>query len=197
MCRSKQDRLARRRERVYEKGMTWMRRFKYTFAAFIIIMLLWEAYQYNEKISKVDPLHPTQQHFYFIHTNAHMTVAPPMRNDGPDVQQTNFVVENNTPGNASFTCLVTLKNKGKVKAVNVQVNVRPYRGAKIGSDDVGRTSSKPLDDGSPLAQLGQWVSFPDLASGASDTESAVFTKQTGVNFGNNPTPDIIFEPEKK
>ncbi len=177
--------------------MSWKKRFFYSFWAFIVIMLGWQAYQYNAKISKADPLHPTQEHFFFIHTNAHLVVIPPVAKDGPDVQQTRFTIEDNTPGASSFTCHVTLKNVGKAKAVNVQVNVRPYRGAPTGDVDVGRSSAAPVNDSDPIAQFGQWVSFPDLDPGQSDTETAVFTKQTGANFGRNTPADIIFEAEKK
>lgn len=177
--------------------MSWTRRFIYAFWAFVIIMLLWQAYVYNRNISRVDPLHPTQRQFFFYHTNAHAKVSPPEERTGPDVQQVAFTVEDNVPGPSNFTCHVTLRNKGHAKAVNVQVQVQPYRGTTVGDEDVGPASIKPINDQSALAQFGQWVSFPDLAPGETSTQSAVFFKQNGAHPGRNASPQIIFQPEKK
>ncbi len=159
-------------------------------------MLLWQFYQYNQKVSTPDPLHPTQQHFFFYPPKVGAKAAP-MDHNGPFVEQTAFNVLNNSPTPATFTCRVTLKNVGHAKAVNVQVRVRPYRGQPIGDVDMGRTALKPVDDGSPISPYGQWIDFPDLPPGESSTQSATFVKQAGGNFGANPSPEISYSAEKK
>lgn len=160
-------------------------------------MLVWQAYQYNQKISAPDVQHPTDGHYFFYQPNPHAAAAAPVVTDGPDVEQTAFSVADNTPTTSNFTCSVTLKNKGKAKAVNVQVRVRPYRGQPVGDTDMGRTAITPISDDSAMGQFGQWVDFPDLAPGESSTQSVMFVKQVGGNYGNNPSPEVMFSPEKK
>jgi hypothetical protein len=175
--------------------MSWTRRFIWAFWIFVITMLFWEAYQYNQSISTPDPLHPTQEHFFFYQPTKGAAAAPVV-SDGPHVVQSAFSVTEDTTG-PNFTCRVTLKNTGKAKAVNVQVRVRPYRGQPFGNTDMGSVSPLPVSDDSAIAQFGQWVEFPDLAPGESSTQTVTFMKQIGGNYGNNPTPEILFAPEKK
>ena len=80
----------------------------------------------------------------------------------------------------------------------MEVSVRPYRGAFASDvDDGSRNDTRAINDNSPLAQVSQWVEFPDLDPGESKTESAVFLKQGSSNYGTNSKPEIIYEPEKK
>jgi hypothetical protein len=175
--------------------MSWTRRFIWVFWIFVITMLLWQFYLYNNKLSQPDA-QPKQEHYFFYQHVA--TAAAPVEHEGPFVEQTDFSVEDNTPTSASFTCHVTLKNIGKGKATNVEVSVRPYRGAFVSDvDDGSRNDNKAIDDNSPLAQVSQWVEFPDLDPGESKTESVVFLKQGSSNYGTNPKPEVIYEPEKK
>jgi hypothetical protein len=178
--------------------MSWTRRFIWAFWIFVIAMLLWQFYQYNQKISTPDPQHPTQEHFFFYQPKRGGDAAnAPVVTDGPNVVQAAFQIHDNTPTTSNFTCDVTLKNTGKTKAINVQVRVRPYRGQAAGDLDNGRANITPISDDSPLSQFGQWVDFPDLAPGESNTQSVTFVKQLDGNYGYNPTPEILFEPEKK
>jgi hypothetical protein len=162
-------------------------------------MLLWQFYLYNHKLSTPDPAHPQQEHFFFYQPklNAGVAAAAPVVTDGPNVVQTGFTVQDNTPTSQNFTCKVTLKNVGKAKAVGVQVHVRPYRGQPVGDVDMGRTVLTPVSDDSAIAQFGQWLEFPDLTPGESSTQTVVFVKQVGGNYGTNPSPEIFFEVEKK
>jgi hypothetical protein len=178
--------------------MSWTRRLIWVFWIFVISMLLWQAYQYNQRLSAPDPQHPTDAHYFFYQPNPHANAAAaPAVADGPDVEQTAFSVEDNTPTSSNFTCSVTLKNKGKAKAINVQVRVRPYRGQPVGDLDTGRADLRPVDENSALSQFGQWVEFPDLAPGESSTQTVMFVKQVDGNYGNNPSPEVMFSPEKK
>jgi hypothetical protein len=191
--------------------MSRTRKLIIAFWIFIVIMLLWQFYSYNQGLKQKAIDHPQQEHFYFFQTNA---VAPSAaaqpETNGPDVEQTAYSVEENTPTSVSFTVHVTLKNLGNAKAVGVQVRVRPYRGMRLGDEDVGNSTLRILDENDPLSQFGQWVSFPDLAPGESSTQSVIFLNQgtatpvvpgisaTGVP-GQAPEklkPEIIFSTEK-
>jgi hypothetical protein len=182
--------------------MSWTQRLIWAFWIFVVIMLLWQFYDYNKKISTPDPAHPTQDHYFFYMPKpggAQAAAGGPAEHDGPFVEQTGFTIEDNTPTSVSFTCHVTLKNTGKAKATGVQVEVRPYRGTLISDGDDGgaRNSTATLPDTDPLAQISQWVTFPDLDPGESSTQSAVFMKQGSHEYGSNPKAEVVFEPEKK
>jgi hypothetical protein len=178
--------------------MSTTRKLIVAFWIFIICMLLWQFYTYDKAQTDAATAHPQQTQFFFIHTNAASVVSAPAQKEGPDVQQVAYRVEENTPSTGSFTCDVTLKNLGKTKAVNVQSEVRPFRGTRTDNDDVGRNEATItlLDDSDPRAQLSTWVNFPDLAPGESSTQTTVFLQRTDLAPGPNPKPQIIFEPEK-
>jgi hypothetical protein len=170
----------------------------WAFWTFIVVMLLWQFYLYNQKLSAPDPAHPDRAHFFFyMPSKAAGTKGVPGAHDGPYVEQTAFSVSDNTPTSGSFTCHVTLKNTGKAKAIDVEVRVRPFRGTSLNDVEDDKGETPPMDDNSPMAQFGQYVAFPDLAPGESSTQDAVFIKQPGGNYGKNPSPEIIYAPEKK
>jgi len=195
MRRAKQDRLAPARRAGYNVGMSWTRRFIWSFWIFIFVMLCWQLYSCNDKIATA-AAQPKQEHFFFYQPTKETLAA--VAHEAAFVEQSGFTVEDNVPNDSSFTCHVTLKNSGKTKAINVQVCVRPYRGGISGTDDSGPNVSAPIADDNPLAQINQWVSFPDIDAGASRTESVVFMKEHGVaNYGDNPRAEIVFQPEKK
>ncbi len=167
------------------------------FWVFIGGMLLWQFHNYNQGIE--EDAAKQQDHFYFYNTNtANTPQAPPKVVDGPDVQQVAYHVDMNQPGPGSFTCHVTLKNLGTVKAVDLQVLVRPYYGSSRGDPDNPniKVPSGPIPDSDPLAQLGQSVSFPDLAPGESNTQSVTFIRQGSINPGVNANPQISFLADK-
>jgi hypothetical protein len=168
------------------------------FWVFIVGMLVWQFYSYNQGLTKQEEEHPTQQHFFFYQTNAASLPVAPAKHADAYVEQTGFTVENDTPGRGSFTCHVTLKNNGEAKATGVQVKVRPYRGIEIGDADAGPNTQnvQKLDDNDPLSQMNQWVSFPDLAPGESSTQSAVFLATGNWPPGDNPKPEIVFDTAK-
>jgi hypothetical protein len=110
--------------------------------------------------------------------------------------QTSFVVQPDTPATGSFTCLVTLKNIGNVKATSIQVCVRPFRGVSTIDIDVGGNRGGTLDDNNPISMISDWLSFPDLDPGESRTLSDVFLTRPDIHPGVNPRPQIIFEAAK-
>jgi hypothetical protein len=190
--------------------MSRTRKLIIAFWIFIVIMLLWQFYTYNQGLTQAAIDHPQQEHFWFTNSVAAPAAPTQPHANGPDVEQTGYSVEENTPTSVSFTVHVTLKNVGNAKAVGVQVRVRPYRGMRLGDEDVGNSPLRILPEDDPLSQFGQWVSFPDLAPGESSTQSVIFLNQDnatpvvlGVSTTGIPgqpqeklTPEIIFEPEK-
>jgi hypothetical protein len=178
--------------------MTPIRKLIVAFWIFIVIMLLWQFYTYDQGLKEAEIDHPQQEHFYFFHTNA-ASVAPSQAHiEGPDVEQTLYTVEENAPSLGSFTCHVTLKNIGNAKAVGIQVAVRPYRGTRTDDEDVGPNTQQTtiLNDNDYRAQLTEWVTFPDLAPGESSAQSVIFLSRTDVKPGPNPKPEILFQAEK-
>ena len=165
------------------------------FWIFIVVMLVWEFYSYNQGLTQAAVDHPKQEHFYFFHTNAPAAAAPQIK-DGPDIVQTAFSVHTDEPATGSITCYVTLQNVGTKAATNVQVCVRPYRGVSTVDIDVGGGRGGVLSDDDPISLRSDWLAFPDLAPGQSITQTDVFLAQPGLRTGSNPKPQIIFEKAK-
>ena len=176
--------------------MTRTRKLIIAFWILIIVMLLWQFYDYNRSMTQDAIDHPKQGHFFFYPPSDKVATSAPVHADGADVQQTNFTVENDAPSTGSFTCHVTVKNMGKTKAVGIQVKVRPYRGVSNYDQDVGHQKSTVLTDNDPLSQLGEYVSFPDLAPGESSTQTISFISRDDFKPGSNPNPEIIFQTAK-
>jgi len=159
-------------------------------------MLLWQFYSYDQGVKQAAIIHPQQEHFYFFPSNAAPVAPAQAHRGGADVQQTQYSVENDTPGKGSMTCHVTLKNVGNAKAVGIQIFVRPFRGASNFDEDVGQSDTTPVSDDEPLGKFGQWLTLPDLAPGESSTQSVVFMSRRFVIQGTNPNPEILFQTEK-
>jgi hypothetical protein len=177
--------------------MTPIRKLIIAFWVFIICMLLWQFYDYDRGVKEAAIVHPQEEHFWFTNTVATAPTAPAQAHAaGADVEQTGFSVEDNAPSTGSFTCHVTLKNKGNAKAVGIQVSVRPYRGITRGDEDAGHSAMSTLSDNDPISQFGQWISFPDLAPGESSTQNVVFVSRNDVRPGTNSNPEIQFQTEK-
>ena len=181
------------------------------FWIFVLIMLIWQFYSYNQGVTQNAIDHPQQQHFWFTNSvGAPAAPVAPVVQNGADVEQTGYTIEENAPANGNFTVHVTLKNTGNAKATGVQVHVRPFRGMRLGDEDAGNSVLRTLSDDDPLSQYGQWVDFPDLAPGESSTQSVSFLNQsnaTPVIPGQTPTgvpgqkplklkPEIVFSSEK-
>jgi hypothetical protein len=180
------------------------------FWVIVIGLLLWQFYSYDKGLDQDAIDHPQQTHFFFFKSNSPPVAPIPVQKNGPDVQQVGYRVAENVPANGNFTVYVTLKNLGNAKAAGVQVHVRPYRGMRLGNEDVGNSPLSILPEDDPLSQYGEWVYFPDLAPGESNTQSVSFLSKVGatpVVMGVSDTgipgqpmekivPEIIFGPEK-
>lgn len=176
--------------------MTPLRKFFVLFWIFIGGMLIWQFYSYNHGMDQAQVDHPQQEHFYFYPpaTKADGT-AQPKPVDGADVRQVNYAALDGQPNPGCFTSHVVLKNVGNAKAINIQIWIRPYRGAGVGDEDVS-PNFHYLSDDDPLAQVGEWIAFPDLAPGESSTADVVFTNRPGIHPGKNPNPQINFQTAK-
>lgn len=169
------------------------------FWIFIGVMLLWQFMSYNHHLDNVAAVQAQQDnHFYFYPPGQgpkpNSVTANP-KQDGADIRQTDYAVDQDKPTPGYLTAHITLKNIGTMKASNVQVMVRPYHGATVGNPLIG-TDAHPLADSDPRSQIGQWVAFPDLAPGDSATETYVFYGQGDLEPGSNPNPQILFQSDK-
>jgi hypothetical protein len=178
--------------------MTRTQKWIVAFWVFIGVMCIWSIFSYNATLNQEAEQHPAQTKFVFLHTNAAPVAPVAARADKADVEQVHYEVQLDTPSRGSFTSVVTLKNLGTVPATNIQINIRPYRGASALDLDAGRQNAPTLSDDDPLAKFGDWLSFPDLAPGESATRTDVFVAQlTDLKPGSNAKPQIIFESDKK
>jgi hypothetical protein len=178
-------------------NMTTTRKLIIAFWIFIIGMLVWEFYDYNQGLSQQAKDHPRQTQFFAYPPGSGPAAKPvPVRAAGADVQQTAFTIEEDTPGKGSFTCHITLKNEGQSIAVAVQVKVRPFRGVSNYDEDAGSQRAIVLSDDDPISRIGEFVSFPDLAPNESSTQSVVFLSRSDFKPGKNPSPQILFQTEK-
>jgi len=171
----------------------------YAFWIFVIMMLLWQFYTYNQERARAAIEHPQQQHFWFTNSVATAPVAPAKAHvDGADVQQVSYSMEEDKPSAGSMTCHVTLKNMGNAKATGIQIYVRPFRGASNFNEDVGQKDKdiKVVGEDDPISKFGDWLNFPDLAPGESSTQSVVFMSRHYPTPGTNPNPAIHFQTEK-
>jgi hypothetical protein len=166
------------------------------FWVFIGVMLLWQFSNYNHSLDqKVAAAGPQQQHFFFnskSHDTSTMSTTPG-KLDGASVKQVDFRVETDKPVIGNFTCHVTLKNIGNKKATGVMVKVTPFRGVASGDGEDGRVTPVPLPDSDPIAQISQWLNFPDMAPGQTLTQDAVFVNNYQYSPGENPNPIIQFK----
>src|ERR1700761_3875921 len=161
--------------------MTRTRKLIIGFWVVIILLLLWQFHDYNQGLEKKGHEEVQQQHFFFVPTNAGPQAPPKPVHEGAYVEQIAYNVQRETPGAGSFTCNMTLKNTGTSLATSVQGAIYPFRGTRLGDPDNGHSDSKVISDTDARSNIVQWVNFPDLAPGQSETESAVFIDQEGLN----------------
>ncbi|MCE0522756.1 MAG: hypothetical protein LV480_07580 [Methylacidiphilales bacterium] len=176
--------------------MSRTRKLIIAFWVFIVCMLLWQFYTYNQGLTQAAIDHPQQEHFYFFHTNAPPAAPSTAHTSGADVEQVGFTTEQNVPAPGYFTCHVTLKNVGNAKAEAIQIMVRPFRGVSNYDQDVGQQHTIVLTDDDPISKFGDWLSFPDLAPGESSTQTISFMSRSDFQPGANPKPNILFHSEK-
>jgi hypothetical protein len=166
------------------------------FWVFICGMLLWQFFNYNQGLDKQTvESHATGQYFYYD-TNTNSAPAK-AKVDGPEVKQVSCDIEDGAPTPPYFTCHVTLKNYGSAKAVHVVIWVRPYKGVSVGDGETllpGQPDAYVNDD-DPVAQIGEWVSFPDLGPGETNAQTVSFLKRNDFQPGNNPKPEIHYSAE--
>ena len=105
-----------------------MRMFHIIFWVLIVGLLLWQFSSYNSRLDHQVAAAPKKPDHFFYNAQ---TLAPPVppKPDAAEVKQVNFTYTMGSPAPGNFTCHVSLKNEGKLKAINVQIRVAPYRGA--------------------------------------------------------------------
>jgi hypothetical protein len=186
-------------ERALQKEMSRRNQALTAFWVLIVVLLGWQFYQYNQELSRpAADGSDSRKHYFFLQTNGGANpAAPAAPAEAAIIKQRTFDVQKDEPNPSMFTCVVTVKNVGNAKATGIQVEVRPYKDASTGDEDVGGLGSiAPMAPTDPRQQISQWVTFPDLAPGESATEKAVFVAQQNCNPGKNPDPQITFQSEK-
>ena len=173
--------------------MNWWRTVTVAFWTFVVLMLIWQSYTYNNQV-EISKTHPGKHYFY----NSDSAFPTPPKTSAPDVRQVAYKVIRDSPQPGNFTVQFTVKNLGSVAATAIQVKVRPYLGFIQGDQDNGHVhGGTPISDNDPASQIGQWVALPDLAPGQSSSNSAVFIDQPNLSPNeDNPKLDMIFEPVK-
>jgi len=167
------------------------------FWVFVVGMLLWQFYDYNQNLSNDTLVAPRPQHYYYFNTNQNAVTAVttlPKAADGAYLQQIGYTVNDHTPIQNEFTATSVIKNRGTVKATHIQIWIRPYRGIQIADEEMGAPQNTYLSDNDPLAQIGEWVDVPDLGPGETATVSATFLRKPAITPGGNPSPNITFTP---
>jgi hypothetical protein len=161
------------------------------FWVFVIGMLLKQCHDSDAARQQQFQVNPPPSHFFFTPPpKPPPPPAPPKA--GADVQQIRFIVQDNTPGPGTFTCQITVQNKGLSRAHNIQVQVRPFFGAHK-DDEGGRINDTSLSSVDTIQQMSTWVSFPDLNPGETSTQTTTFLDQLHIHPGYNSQPQITFE----
>jgi hypothetical protein len=174
---------------------------RYLYTAFWIFiggMLIWQFYDYNHHIDKVNAdAGPRPQHFYVVNGKMVNDLTPPAPDPVADVKQIATSYQRGVPTSNQFTYHVTLKNKGTLKATNIQVLVTPFKGIILNDENDNASNIHALADSDPLAQISQWATCPDLGPGEQKTVDAVFLDPGGRTLpGSNPDPPIKFDAVK-
>ncbi len=122
-------------------------------------------------------------------------VPPPTPTPVPKVvylRQTRFIAERcKDPAHVNFyKAKITVYNPSSETATNIQLRVRPYRGAvRVGGtaelDDV-------LPENDPISKITNWVLVPDLAPKASVEVTCYFRQQDPFLPAGNPGPVITY-----
>jgi len=155
------------------------------FWVFIVLALIWQFHSYNNKLETDAEAHPAPQHYW---GPLAATYAPPPPAKVAKVQEKAYWVTSDPTGQM-FTVHLTLINVGGSKATGVTANVNPYNGALNYDPDSGGHQST---SGRVTGGIGQWISFPDIDPGQSDTETADFVGTYNPSTMTDPTPKIVF-----
>lgn len=166
------------------------------FWIFVFVMGLWEFHNYNRGLDAEAEAKGPPQHYLFLPPSTKPTPVSMKHEDGADIVQTRFWVEYDKPTPGSFLCHVMIKNVGNARATGIQVKVRPFRGVSNYNEDGGTQHPITLDDSDPTSMISDFLSFPDLDPGQSETGDVSFLDVPIFKPGKNPSPTIYFQTVK-
>ena len=163
---------------------------RWLITAFWAVMLLLAAkYFFAGILAPVPPPPPPEKHWF----------APGMPGSTPaptasvaDVRLTHYVPKV-APGGMSFTADVTIQNFGQKKATGIQVRIQPYVGTGGSSSTPGPDEIPVYSGGDPMANVFQWLDFPDLAAGATETQSLTMPMRSDADPAESFKPQVVFQ----
>jgi hypothetical protein len=157
-------------------------------AFWAVVILLTLKYVYTGLTSAPPPVVP-EQHWY----PPPMPGSPLPASPQADVRLIHYV-PHVTPGAGSFTADVTIQNFGQKNATGIQVRIQPY----VGNSD---SPSAPGPDemptgGDAVTAVFQWLSFPDLAAGATETQTVTLPMRSDADPAAAFKPQVVFQSVK-
>lgn len=162
------------------------------FWAFVIIMCGKSFYDYNSSLDK-QATAQVEQHAFAPPLPGAQPPAAPSQN--ADVRQVSYI-PTETPMSSQFTAMLTIKNFGGKTATNIQVRVQPYITSVDSSKQVGPDEILNPSTTDQMANVFQWVEFPDLAPGQTATQTLTFPLRPDAEPRTRFEPKITFDTVK-
>jgi hypothetical protein len=109
-----------------------------------------------------------------------------------DVRLTHYVPKV-TSGAMSFSVDVTIQNFGTKKANDIQVRIQPYVGNTSSQSAPGPDEIPNQPGGDPVTNVYQWLDFPDLAAGATETQTVTLPMRSDADPADSFKPQVVFQ----
>ena len=100
------------------------------------------------------------------------------------------------PDATSFTADVTVKNFGQKKATGIEVRVQPYVGTADDKKAPGPDEMPNQPGGDPMANVFQWVEFPDVGPGETATQTITLPMRSDAVPAEEFKPQVVFQTVK-
>jgi hypothetical protein len=159
-------------------------------AFWAVVILIGLKYLFTAVMTPPPPVVP-EQHWF----------APPLSGGAPapttdaDVRLTHYVPKI-VPGAASFTAEVTIQNFGGKKATSIEVRIQPYVGNYDDKKAPGPDEMPNQPGGDPMANVFQWLTFPDLDPGATESQPVTFPMRSDADPAESFIPKVVFQNAK-
>jgi hypothetical protein len=166
---------------------------RWLIVAFWAVLFLVTAVYVFQGITVTTPPPPPEKHWFPPPLPG--STAPTSAPDA-DVRLIHYV-PHIAPGATTFTADVIIKNFGQKKATAIQVRVQPY----VGNRDTNPAQPGPdeipaMPGGDPMANVVQWVDFPDLGPGETATQSITLTMRSDADPAQSFVPKVVFQTVK-
>lgn len=166
--------------------MTPTRKLIVGFWVALLLIGAWKFYGYNHTMTSTPPA--PEKHWFLPAPGSAPAKAPVA-----DVRMTRYARRISSSG-TFFTADVTVQNFGQRKATGVQARVQPYVGNR-GTNPAapGPAGIPSFPNGDPMTNIYQWVSFPDLAPGATATQTITLPMRSDADPAQSFKPHVIFQ----